>query len=99
MCGCLVLFVGAAFPRIALVLTELFTDWNDRAFESFWTGFVGWLLLPYTTLFYVLMENWQEGINGFGWFVVAFGFILDVSHYISGLRKRNQEWIVERRVY
>jgi hypothetical protein len=36
MCGCLVLVVGAMFPRFALVLIELFSDWNDRAFDSFW---------------------------------------------------------------
>ncbi len=88
MCGCLVLFIGAAFPRFALVLLQIFSGFNERAFESFWTGFVGWLFLPYTTLFYVLMENWQDPIGGFGWFVVGFGFVLDISHYTGTARNR-----------
>lgn len=89
MCGCLVLFVGAAFPRVAIVLLELFSDYNDQAFDSFWTGFAGFLLLPYTTLFFVLMENWQDPIDGFGWFVVALGFFLDISHYIGSMRRKD----------
>lgn len=89
MCGCLVLFVGAAFPRVALVLLELFSDYNDRAFDSFWEGLVGFLLLPYTALFFVLMDNWQDGINGFGWFIVALGFLLDLGSYFGGASRRN----------
>ena len=71
MCGCFLIFVGAMFPRTALVLLELFTDFNDKAFDSFWVGFIGFLFLPYTTLAFVLMDNLLDPINGFGWFVVA----------------------------
>ncbi len=97
MCGCLVLFVGAAFPRAAIVLLQLFSNFNERAFTSFWTGFVGWVLLPYTTLLYILMENWQDPIDGFGWFVVGFGFVLDVGSYV-GTARRKQYVVVDRRV-
>ena len=88
MCGCFVLFVGAAFPRIAIVLLQLTTDFNEQAFDSFWVGFAGFLFLPYTTLFFVLMENWQHGIDGFGWFLVALGFLLDIGNYTGGFRRR-----------
>jgi len=88
MCGCFVLFVGAAFPRIALVLLELTTNFNDQAFDSFWVGLAGFLFLPYTTLFYVLMENWQNGIDGFGWFLVSLGFLIDISNYVGSARRR-----------
>ncbi len=87
MCGCLVLLFGAAFPRLALVLLEIFSDYNDVAFDSFWVGFAGFLFLPYTTLFYVLMDNWQEGIDGFGWFLVALGFVFDIASY-GGAQRR-----------
>jgi hypothetical protein len=88
MCGCLVIFIGAAFPRVALFLLELFSDYNETAFDSFWEGFIGFLFLPYTTLFYVLMENWQDPINAFGWFFVVLGFFLDISSYIGSARSR-----------
>lgn len=88
MCGCLVLLLGAAFPRAAIVLLELFSDYNDRAFDSFWEGLVGFLLLPYTTLAYVLMQNWQNPINGFGWFFVVLGFLFDLGSYAGSYQKR-----------
>jgi hypothetical protein len=88
MCGCLFIFFGAAFPRAALVLLELFTNWNDKAFSSFWEGFIGFLFLPYTTLAFVLMTEWQDPVNGFGWFVVALGFIADITNYSGTYSKR-----------
>jgi hypothetical protein len=88
VCGCLVLFVGAAFPRVALVLLALFSDFTERAFDSFWEGLLGFLLLPYTTLAFVLMENWQDPINGFGWFFVILGFLADLGSYAGGYRQR-----------
>ena len=87
MCGSLVLLVGGAIPRLAIVLLEMFTDYNDRAFDSFWEGFIGFLLLPYTALTFVLMDNWQEGINGFGWSIVILGFLADLSSYASTGRR------------
>jgi hypothetical protein len=89
MCACLLLLVGAAFPRTAIVLLELFTDFNDRAFDSFWEGLIGFLLLPYTTLAYVLFENWQEPINGFGWAFVVLGFVVDIGNYVNTYRRRS----------
>jgi len=79
------------FPRTALVLLELFTNWNDKAFDSFWVGFIGFLFLPYTTLAFVLMDNLLDPINGFGWFVVIFAFVVDLSSYgaASQSRRRN----------
>jgi hypothetical protein len=81
MCGCFLILVGALFPRTAIVLLELFTDFNDKAFDSFWVGFIGFLFLPYTTLAFVLMDNLLDPINGFGWFVVALAFLADVASY------------------
>lgn len=88
MCGCLALFIGSAAPRLAVFLLWVFTDYTTRAFESFWVGFAGMLLLPYTTLFYVLMESWQDPVDGFGWFVVALGFLLDLGAYFGGFNRR-----------
>ncbi len=47
------------------------------------------MLLPYTTLAFVLMENWQDPINGFGWFVVAFGFVADMTSYFGTYDRRS----------
>jgi hypothetical protein len=87
MCGCLFLVVGAVFPRVGLILLEIFSDWNDTAFDSFWIGFIGWLFLPYTTLAYVLMDQWGDPINGFGWVIVVFAFIVDLGNWFGTARR------------
>jgi hypothetical protein len=84
-----VVLLGAIFPRFALVLVEMFSDWNDRAFDSFWIGFVGWLFLPYTTLSYTAMNAWGDPINGFGWMIVILGFAADLAGWFgSGAQRR-----------
>jgi len=80
---------GAVFPRFTIVILELFTDLNDRAFDSFWIGFVGFLFLPYTTLAYVLMDYWGDPINGFGWVIVVFAFLVDLGSYFGTARRTN----------
>lgn len=88
MCGCLVLLLGSVAPRFALFLLWIFSDYLTRAFESFWVGFAGFVFLPYTTLLYALMDNWQDGINGFGWAFVILGLVLDIGAYTGGYGRR-----------
>jgi hypothetical protein len=83
---CLIALIGFALPRFALFLMWLFTDRLSIAFDSFILGFLGFILLPYTTLFYALAYNPLDGVTGFGWFVVGFGFIVDISAHASGGR-------------
>lgn len=95
MCGCIVALIGLAAPRFALFLIWLFGDRLSYAFDSFIMGFLGWLLLPFTTLFYALCYSVADGgVTGFGWILVGFGVILDISSYAGGgaaQRKRAAE--------
>jgi len=86
--GCLVIFLGAIAPRFTLVVLELFTNWNDRAFDSFWIGFFGWLFAPYSTLAYSMMNAIGDPINGFGWVIVASGFVADAASWFGSGRRR-----------
>ena len=53
-CGCLIVLLGSAFPRVALVLTWIFSKRVDIAFDGgFALPLLGLIFLPYTTLFYV----------------------------------------------
>ncbi len=82
--GCLLLLLASVAPRLVLVLMWIFGDLVDRAFSGFVIPLLGLLILPYTTLFYVLAWSPVGGVSGWGWFVVGSGFLLDVGHLAAG---------------
>ena len=86
-CGCFALLLGSAFPRIALVLTWIFTSRVDIAFQGDWLlPLAGLVFLPYTTLFYVIAYAPIAGVSAFGWLFVVFGFLLDLANWFGGGR-------------
>ena len=83
-CGCLVAGMGLFLPRLAIFAMWLFTDRLSFAFDSFIIGFLGFLLLPYTTFFWAISYAPITGVSGFGWFLVTLGVVLDVSTWLGG---------------
>ena len=84
MCGCFAVLIGAFAPRLGLILIWIFTDWVARAFDGILSPLLGLILLPYTTLIYVLVYEPGFGVSGFGWLLVIVGFLLDIASYTSG---------------
>ena len=87
MC-CLALVAGFLGPRLAAVLWWIVdpTRW-DLAFSSWFLPVLGILLLPWTTLAYVLMWSAVGGVEGWEWIIVALGFALDIATYSSRAAK------------
>ena len=50
-------------------------------------GRLGLLLLPWTTLMYLLMWSVVGGVSGAEWLVVALGVVLDLASYSSRYAK------------
>ena len=98
MCGCFVLALGAFAPRLALALMALFNNEITKAFDGNWlVPLVGWFLLPYSTLAFVLV-HWATGdVAGFNWLFVALGFVLDIGSYTSSWSRRQQVTTYYRR--
>ena len=46
----------------------------SRAFESWFVPFLGFFLLPWTTLAYAAMWSSSNGVKGFEWFIVVLAF-------------------------
>jgi hypothetical protein len=84
--GCLFALISAFSARLALFLVWLFTDRLSVAFRSGWEGILGFILLPYATLFYALVYAPGKGVDGFGWVIVALGILLDLSSHLFGSR-------------
>ena len=92
MCGCLILGIGFIAPRFALILVALFTHHQiSRAFDGgLLVPFLGWLLLPYSTLTYVCLHWWTGSVGGFKWLFVVFAFIADLGSYGVGYTRRDR---------
>jgi hypothetical protein len=80
--GCLFLLIAALSPRLALILTWIFTPWVDRATGAFIWPFLGLIFLPITTLLYVILWNTGGyGVEGWEWIVVILGVFSDLAAY------------------
>jgi hypothetical protein len=84
--GCLVILFALISPRLALFLIWIFSDLLSRAFDSWLVPFLGFFLLPWTTLAYAGMWASSDGVVGFEWFLVIFAFLLDLSSYAARQR-------------
>jgi hypothetical protein len=86
--GCLFAILGGFFPRLALVLVWIFTDDVDRAFSGFVVPLLGLILLPLTTLVYVLVWQAGHGVDGIDWLWVGLAFLADLGSYAGGESQR-----------
>ena len=80
MC-CIVLLASGLGPRIVLAGWWIFGDKVDAAFSTWIWPLLGLLLLPWTTLFYVIAWSPVVGVSDAGWLLVALGFVLDIATY------------------
>jgi hypothetical protein len=86
--GCLIALIALISPRLALFLVWLFSDLLSRAFDGFVVPLLGFLLLPWTTLVYVLLYSSSDRVDGFEWFLVALAFLIDIGALTGGERSR-----------
>jgi hypothetical protein len=75
-------------PRLALFAIFLFGDLLSRAFDSWFVPFLGFFLLPWTTLAYAVMWSSSDRVSGFEWFIVILAFAIDLGSYARGGRER-----------
>ena len=61
---CLILLIGIAFPRLAIVLLFLFTTFLERAYHSLLLLVLGFIFLPLTTIVYAWIVNGRHPIDG-----------------------------------
>lgn len=89
--GCLLVLGAAISPRLAIVLLWLFSERLTQAFDSGWVGILGFLFLPWTTLAWAVAYQaaGDVGVTGFGWFLVVFAFLVDLSTHAGGARTRH----------
>ena len=62
----------------------------DAAFDSFWVPLLGFFFLPWTTLAWAVAYAPVKGVSGFGWFLVVFAFVVDITTYTTGHRAQQR---------
>jgi hypothetical protein len=88
---CLIALFALIGPRVALIFTAIFSDMISRAIDSTIVAILGFLLLPWTTLAYVVFYDVGSGreVRGLEWFLVGLAFVLDISSYVGGRAARS----------
>jgi hypothetical protein len=70
----------ALFSRITLLVVWLTTPLVSRAFHGGWIlPLLGILILPITTLTYVLVYYVYGSVTGWGWLLVALAVLIDLA--------------------
>ena len=86
--GCFVLLFALISPRLAIIVTWLFSDVLGRAYDAWLVPVIGFFLLPWTTLTYAAFWDWGAGreVAGFEWFFIVLAFLIDLGAYTQGRR-------------
>jgi hypothetical protein len=88
---CLLLILFLAFPRIALVLLFLFSNYLQRAYHESLLLLVGFLFLPLTTLAYAWMANTARPTTGINLIILIIAVVIDLSSLGGGAYRRRHE--------
>lgn len=78
--GCLLPVFAIFAPRFVMIFIFILTDWFAQAYETRMYPFLGWLIMPYTTLAYMaaMLQNNHELKDG--WLVLLiFAVIFDLG--------------------
>lgn len=86
--GCVVALFALVSPRLALFLLWVFGDLLGRAYDTWVVPFLGFFLLPWTTLAYAAFWDWGSGhhVVGIEWFFVVLAFLADLGAFRQGTR-------------
>jgi hypothetical protein len=88
---CLLVLIGIAFPRLAIVLLFLFTTVLERAYHSLLLVVLGFIFLPLTTIVYAWIVNGRHPLDGIYLVAIIVAALADLGFLSQGEyhRRRN----------
>ena len=79
--GCLLSLLLTLGPRLVLLFMWLFTERIALAFDGFLVPLLGFIFLPFTTMFYAMLWHPVDGISGFAWIFIGVAVLFDIGAY------------------
>lgn len=89
---CLLIILFLAFPRIALLLLFIFSNYLQRAYHGLILPLLGFLFLPLTTLAYAWMVNAGLPTTGVNLLILITAVVIDLGGIGSGEYHRRTRW-------
>jgi hypothetical protein len=90
---CLLLILFLAFPRIALLLLFIFSNYLQRAYHGLILPLLGFLFLPLTTLAYAWMVNTGQPTTGVNLLILIIAVVIDLGGIGGGEYHRRSRWV------
>ena len=88
---CILAVLILAFPRVALFLMFLFSNYLQRAYHGFIVPVLGFFFLPITTIAYAWLVNTKSPIEGFNVFILILAVLFDAGSFGGGWRRRHSD--------
>jgi len=86
---CLLAILIVMFPRIAIVLLYIFTNFFRGVFESVLVPLLGFIFLPLTLVAYTWLTRDQRPVDAFYLVVMFVAVIIDLG-FIGGASRRRE---------
>ena len=89
-CGCLLAMLAAFAPRVVLLIMWIVGPRVNAAFDTWIMPLLGLILMPYTTIMYVLVWSPGIGVVGWDWVWIGLGVMLDIMKWGQIANKRKE---------
>jgi hypothetical protein len=76
---CLIFILFLAFPRVALLVLFLFSNYLERAYHGLILPLLGFIFLPLTTLAYAWMLNTGQPTAGVNLVILIIAVVIDIG--------------------
>ncbi len=76
---CLIGLMALAFPRLAIILVVIFSDYIGAAYQTTIWPLLGFFFMPVTTLAYAWAINSIGSVSGFQLVIVVIAVLIDLG--------------------
>ncbi|MHC4767194.1 MAG: hypothetical protein ACYTEI_00615 [Planctomycetota bacterium] len=94
---CLIGLLALVFPRLAIILVVIFSDYIGNAYQTWIWPLLGFIFMPLTTLAYAWAINANGSVEGFHLVMVVLAALLDLGIIGGGATNRQvRRYVVVR---